>query len=162
MAATIVGQTRIFGVTFWTAVTRLALACVSNTTLTRDTIGVGVTSVTNGAPVNSIASGVTVTSVIVTANTIITLWLINTVGIGVVCVVTSLAFNNRTDKSIVITGKPEGSLSSVVWCALSVNMIGQSLNTVEKIFGRFNVVKVDKVEWDCTGGWITFCTMSLC
>ena len=162
MAATIVGQTRIFGVTFWTAVTRLALACVSNTTLTRDTIGVGVTSVTDRAPVNSIASCVTVTSVVITANTIITLWLINTVGIGVVCVVTSLAFNNRTDKSIVITGKPEGPLSSVGWCALSVNVIGQSLDTVEKIFGRFNVVKVDKVAWDCTGGWVTFCTVSLC
>lgn len=161
VAATVVGQARIFGVTFWSAVTRLAFACVSNATLTRDAVSVGVTSVTNGAPVNRIAGSVTVTSVVVTADTVVTLWLVDTDGIGVTSVVTSLAFIDRTDEGIVITGKPQGPLSSVGWSALSVNVIGQSFNTVEKILGRFNVVKVDEMTWDSTGGWITFGTISL-
>ena len=161
VAATVVGQARIFRVTFWSAVTRLAFACVSNATLTRDAVSVGVTSVTNGAPVNRIAGSITVTSVVVTADTVVTLWLVDTDGIGVTGVVTSLAFIDRTDEGIVITGKPQGPLSSVGWSALSVNVIGQSFNTVEKILGRFNVVKVDEMIWDSTGGGITFVTISL-
>ena len=161
VAATVIGQTRIFGVTFWTTVTRFTLTSVSDTAFARDAVSVGVTSVTNGAPVNRIASGVTVTSVVFAANAVVTLWLINAVGIGVTSVVTSLAFINRTDEGIVITGKPEGPLSSVGWCALSVNVIGQSFNTVEKIFSRFNIEKVDQVAWNCTGCWVTFGTISL-
>ena len=161
VAATVIGQARIFGVTFWPAVTWLAFACVSNAILTRDAVSVGVTSVTNGAPVNRIAGSVTVTSVVVTADTVVTLWLVDTDGIGVTGVVTSLAFINRTDEGIVITSKPQSPLSSVGWSALSVNVIGQSFDTVEKILGRFNVVKVDEMTWDSTGGWITFGTISL-
>ena len=161
MTATVIGQTRIFGVTFWTAVTGLAFTSVSNATLTRDAVSVGITSVTNGAPVNRIASVVTVTSVVFAANAVVTLWLINAFGIDVTSVVTSLAFINRTDEGIVITGKPQGPLSSVGWCALSVNVIGQSFNTVEKIFSRFNIEKVDEMAWDCTGCWVAFSTISL-
>jgi hypothetical protein len=161
VAATVVGQTRIFGVTFWTAVTRFTLTSVSNATLTRDAVSVGVTSVTNDAPINRITSVVTVTSVVFAANAVVTLWLIDAFGIDVTSVITSLAFINRTDEGIIITGKPEGPLSSVGWCALSVNVIGQSFNTVEKIFSRFNIEKVDQVAWNCTGCWVTFGTISL-
>ena len=45
VAATVVGQARIFRVTFWSAVTRLAFTSISNATLTRDAVSVGVTSV---------------------------------------------------------------------------------------------------------------------
>ena len=161
VAATVVGQARIFRVTFWSAVTRLTFTSISNATLTRDAVSVGVTSVTNRAPVDRIASGITVTSVVVTADTVVTLWLVDTDGIGVTGVVTSLAFIDRTDEGIVITSKPQSPLSSVGWSALSVNVIGQSFNTVEKILGRFNVVKVDEMTWDGTGGGITFGTISL-
>ena len=161
VTATVVGQARIFRVTFWSAVTWLAFTSVSNATLTRDAVSVGVTSVTNGAPVNRIAGSVTVTSVVVTADTVVTLWLVDADGIGVTSVVTSLAFIDWTDEGIVITGKPQGPLSSVGWCALSVNVIGQSFNTVEKIFSRFNIEKVDQVAWNCTGCWVTFGTISL-
>ena len=161
VAATVIGQTGIFGVTFWTAVTRLAFTSVSNATLTRDAVSVGVTSVTDSAPVNRIARVVTVTSVVFAANAVVTLWLINAFGIDMTSIVTSLALINRADEGIVITGKPKGPLSSVGWCALSVNVIGQSFNTVEKIFSRFNIEKVDQVAWNCTGCWITFGTISL-
>ena len=87
--------------------------------------------------------------------------MVDTDGIGVTGVVTSLAFIDRTDEGIVITSKPQSPLSSVGWSALSVNVIGQSFNTVEKILGRFNVVKVDEMTWDSTGGGITFGTISL-
>ena len=76
-------------------------------------------------------------------------------------VFTSLAFVNRADEGIVITCKPQSPLSSVGWSALSINVIGQGLNTVEKIFSGFNVEKVDKVTWYGTSGWITFGTISL-
>jgi len=162
VTTTVVGQTRIFWVTFWTTVTRFAFTSVSNTVFTSDTVCVGVTGVTDSAPVNSITSGITVTSKVVATDAIVALWLIDALGIDVTDVVTSLAFVNRADEGVVITGKPEGPLSSVGWCALSVNVIGQCLDTVEKIFGGDNVVKVDKVTWYSTGSWITFGTISLC
>jgi len=162
VTTTVVGQTRIFWVTFWTTVTRFAFTSVSDTVFTSDTVGIGVTGVTNGAPVNSITSGITVTSEVVTTDAIVALWLIDALGIDVTDVVTSLAFIYGADEGIVVTGKPEGPLSSVGWSALSVHVIGQCFNTVEKIFGGGNVVKVDKMTWYSTGSRITFGTISLC
>merc|ERR1719476_52679 len=114
-----------------------------------------------GAPVDSIAGIETITLEVITTNAVISFWLINAFGIGVTCIFTSLAFINGTDQRVVITGKPQGPLSSVCWSALSVNVIGQGLNTIEKIFSGFNVVKVEKMTWNGNGFWITLGAITL-
>jgi dolichol kinase len=124
VAPTIIGQTWVKRVAFWTCETGLTFTGVTDAIFTGNTICVIVTGVSDGAPVNWVTAIVAITSEVVATNAVVSFWLVDALGICVTGVVASFTFIDGTDDGIVISGEPKSPLGSVRGSTLSVHVVG--------------------------------------
>jgi hypothetical protein len=155
VATAIVGLAWIVWQTLGTGVTSLAFASVTDTVLAGNAVGILVADVVAWAVVNDLASLVTIADVVLVADAVVSLGLVDTGGILVAFVVAGLALIDGADKSIIVSCKPMLPFGIVLSWALSENVGDEGLDLGVQVGSGLNVVEVDQVAWDGTGLGIT-------
>lgn len=161
VASTVGGEAWIIWETFLAAVSSVAFTRVANSVFTGDAVGVCVADTWNGAPVNGITSVVTVARVVLLADTVVTLGLVDALGVGVACVGSQFAFVDWTDEGVVVSGEPQSPLGFVFGGALAVDVVSKSFDAGVEVGSVDDVVEIYQFAWNGTGLGVALSTVSL-